>query len=160
MILTIFTSTLQVQKYIKNIHPGRWTAGSPTAITHEKKGKWSEPNLQGIMVHINLPGCMFKFNLPDCLFVLNGFISKQKRPQFLDQKSPFLSLASNDASKPKRLDAPVTYGRWKNISTCSMEKRWCKLGNYLEAKLQNICFFLEVGTWSWNGGCENLALYC
>ena len=24
-------------------------AGSPTAITHEKKGKWSEQNLQQIM---------------------------------------------------------------------------------------------------------------
>ena len=34
--------------------PGRWAAGSPTAITREKKGKWSEPNLQGIMFHVNL----------------------------------------------------------------------------------------------------------
>ena len=28
----------------KIIHPGRLTPGSPTAITHEKKGKWSEPS--------------------------------------------------------------------------------------------------------------------
>ena len=36
-----------VKKHIfqVKIHPGRLTAGSPTAITHEQKGKWSEPNL-------------------------------------------------------------------------------------------------------------------
>ena len=28
----------------------------PTAITHEKKGKWSEPNLQAIMFHVDFPG--------------------------------------------------------------------------------------------------------
>ena len=33
-------------------------AFQPTAITHEKKGKWSEPNLQGIMFHVNLQGCI------------------------------------------------------------------------------------------------------
>ena len=29
-----------------------WGRPEPTAITHEKKGKWSEPNLQGIMFHL------------------------------------------------------------------------------------------------------------
>ena len=95
------------------------------------------------MVHINLPGCMLKFNLPDSLFVLNDSIAKQKQPQFLDQKSPFLSLASNDASKPKRLDAPVTYGRSKHFHMFHGETV-VQIGNYLETKLQNMCFFLRL----------------
>ena len=162
-----FTST----KYT----PWKMNGWFTSAITHEKRGTgtWSEPNnlqithierkrifqTKMIMVHVNLPGCMFKFNLPDCLFVLNDSISKQKRPQFLDQKSPFLSLASNDLSKPKRLDAPVTYGRSKHFHMFHGETV-VQIGNYLETKLQDMCFFLEVGTWSWNGGCENRALYC
>ena len=43
------------------LHPGRLTAGSPTAISHEKKGKWSEPNLHEDMFHVNLPGCTFSW---------------------------------------------------------------------------------------------------
>ena len=37
------------------IHPGRLTWN--LHITYEKKRKWSEPNLQGIMFHVNLQGC-------------------------------------------------------------------------------------------------------
>ena len=37
-------------------------AGSPTAITQKKKGKWSEPNLQGIMFRVNLQGCTAKLD--------------------------------------------------------------------------------------------------
>ena len=33
----------------EKLHPGRLRAGSPKKITHEKEGKWSEPNLQGIV---------------------------------------------------------------------------------------------------------------
>ena len=29
-------------------------------ITHEKKGKWSEPNLHEDMFHVNLQGCTWK----------------------------------------------------------------------------------------------------
>ena len=43
--------------FLDGLHPGRLTWN--LQITHEKKGKWSEPNLQGIMVHVNLPGCNF-----------------------------------------------------------------------------------------------------
>ena len=34
------------------VHPGRLTAGSPTAITHEKKGKRSEPKLHEDMFQL------------------------------------------------------------------------------------------------------------
>ena len=43
--------------FLDGLHPGRLTWN--LQITHEKKGKWSEPNLQGIMVHFYLPGCNF-----------------------------------------------------------------------------------------------------
>ena len=33
--------------------PGNWRL-EPTAITHEKKGKWSEPNLQDYVQNVNL----------------------------------------------------------------------------------------------------------
>ena len=39
----------------------RLTANSPTAISHEKKGKWSEQNLHEDMFHVNLPGCTFSW---------------------------------------------------------------------------------------------------
>ena len=64
---------------------GRLMAGSrTTAITHEKKGKWFEPNLQGIMFHVNLQGCntltyIYHMNLFDCLsFVSGGTKNPQK----------------------------------------------------------------------------------
>ena len=38
------------------LHPGRLTFLEPTAITHEKKGKWSEPSLHEDMFHDNLQG--------------------------------------------------------------------------------------------------------
>ena len=37
-------------------------------ITHEKKGTWSEPNLQGIMFHISLRGCIC-FELYICRYI-------------------------------------------------------------------------------------------
>ena len=62
-------------------HPGKLTAGSPTAITHEKKGKWSEPNLQGIMckmlIFIIFRGVVFSEKNTSNLMVfrLLGFVS-------------------------------------------------------------------------------------
>ena len=34
----------RIAKHQKDVFPGRLTAGSTTVITHEKKGKWSEPS--------------------------------------------------------------------------------------------------------------------
>ena len=40
-----------------NIHPGRLTAGSPTAITRLERKMIFQPNLHEDMFHVNLPGC-------------------------------------------------------------------------------------------------------
>ena len=50
----------------KNLHPKKINGGWNLQITINhpwKEGKWSEPNIHGIMFHLNLQGCIQMFNL-------------------------------------------------------------------------------------------------
>ena len=54
----LFWLSLKQHETTKHLHLGRLTAGSPTAITHEKKGKmiWTKP-AGNYVPAVNLQGC-------------------------------------------------------------------------------------------------------
>ena len=153
----MFTSTLQVQKYTPWKMNG-WFTGTSHHPWKERKNDLNQTSRQLWSMLIFQSVCSSSTYLTVCLCWMTPYPNKNDL-SFWIKKSPFLSLASNDLSKPKRLDAPWLMGE-ENISTCSMEKRWCKLGIIWKQNCRICVFFFEVGTWSWNGGFENRALYC
>ena len=75
------TRTKRNRNLRPNVHPGRFTAGSPTAITHEKNGKWSK-NQTSIFGFwnpaVNLQGCNSFLRKPEAAAVIGGSIGAQR----------------------------------------------------------------------------------
>ena len=89
--------TKEVYKYMEDERP------EPTAITHKKRGNWSEPNLQGIMFHVNPEGCT---TLPKKITEMKVGIAKRKvyyfqGPVYISKKgktSTYIYMASPAAT--------------------------------------------------------------